>query len=380
MTKNITVAEVNSVIRESHLETLAVCPLCSSDATRDVCSVQVAEGCVYFVTAVCLKCSLIYRRVRPMLMWFEKNWAYRSRVEIASGITSMIPHAENLRYRRYGECSDQLQLHGYSGRIVDVGCGPPSGLNAFRDKGWDVTGVEPDSLRAQSVPSEGITIIETTVEDYVKTNPEPFDVATCQHALEHFHHPQTILWNVSRLVRPGGGVYVEVPDFEQHVINWHDALYITHLTNFTLGTLTSCGRSVGLEPLAYIFPKADSFGSPADTHLGCLFKRNNLHYRLSTSAVGLDEYADRVQGIYSRGLTPSPNGRLRFEVPIINDLGFSWRPTPRIATSDDKTTDIVRLDRKCEYRESDDVYVVTGAEETARIESWQIDKVKEAVA
>jgi SAM-dependent methyltransferase len=93
-----------------------------------------------------------------------------------------------------------------SGRLVDVGCGDGTFLAAARAGGWDVAGTELNPAIAREL---GLRV-ERDLADLADL--APFDVATMWHSLEHLVDPRGTLETLHDMVRPGGTLFVAVPD------------------------------------------------------------------------------------------------------------------------------------------------------------------------
>lgn len=101
--------------------------------------------------------------------------------------------------------------------IIDLGCGDGEKLEAFRDRGFEVLGVDPDPRSRDFVRSKGLTAVAGTAED-----PPPelagrtFDLVIMSHALEHCREPGRALKSIRRLMAPNGLAYIEVPNAGCH--------------------------------------------------------------------------------------------------------------------------------------------------------------------
>lgn len=101
--------------------------------------------------------------------------------------------------------------------ILDIGCGDGEKLEAFRDLGFDVLGIDPDPRSRDFVRGKGLTAHAGTAED-----PPPelagrtFDLVIMSHALEHCRDPERALRTIRRFMAPGGLSYIEVPNAGCH--------------------------------------------------------------------------------------------------------------------------------------------------------------------
>jgi len=241
-------------------------------------------------------------------------WYIRAVEQAKAGFNPFNQTIEDARYRRYQYAARTLRECGLTETIVDVGCGPATGIRAYQEAGFVPIGIEPDVSRARYVTIPGVRIIEQTIEQYLAGDYAESDGASCIHSLEHFHQPRVIMGQIARLVRPGGLVYVEVPDADQSMIDWNDALTLVHMTNFTRKTLRALGEKAGLEFVGYWFPPADP---PATSHLACVFRKPGKRV------------SKLVCGGYGNGLPENPaTNPIVFEVPCINDISLCYKATP----------------------------------------------------
>ena len=101
---------------------------------------------------------------------------------------------------------------GRPGRVLDIGCGRGRLLEAFRRRGWDVQGTELGEDAARHPRAVGIPVHVGPLA----SAPWPdasFDAVTMWHVLEHWPDPAEPLSRAARLLRPGGVLFVGVPNF-----------------------------------------------------------------------------------------------------------------------------------------------------------------------
>ncbi len=101
------------------------------------------------------------------------------------------------------------------GVLVDVGCGPGALLALSRDRGWDAIGVEPSASAVAQARAQGLNAIEGT---WLRASlkPESADVMTFINVLDHMPDPFAALEEARRVLRPGGLVYLRVPNGPVH--------------------------------------------------------------------------------------------------------------------------------------------------------------------
>jgi SAM-dependent methyltransferase len=352
-------ATLNYPIASADVETLAACPACATaDEATDVAEVRDAGGAAFLTTAVCRRCGLIYRRRRPRLSWFVDMWARRDDAQARTGGPPFHPEVEQTRYRRYAETARIMRRYSFGPRVLDVGCGPATGLAAFAEAGFTATGLEPDASRARFAAAAEVEIVESTIERFAADTSRRFDAATCQHSLEHFHDPGQVLRLIADLLEPEGTAYIEVPDFDQSVSDWNDALYLAHLTNFTGVTLAKMGCAAGFDVAGLERPAADETGK---THLAMIFRKSAAPSRRMIHPP--PDHAETVARIYRQGLPASPRGPVaRFVVPMINDISLSWKGNPQRV---DRTVRENFHGRTTRYDPNADVFLVGEPEPAA---------------
>jgi len=91
------------------------------------------------------------------------------------------------------------------GSLCDFGAGAGRLLESARARGWTVCGVEPGRSRKQ-LESQGFN-----VQDDI-TKIEPVDAISMIHVLEHCPSPVDVLATFREKLRPGGILYIEVPN------------------------------------------------------------------------------------------------------------------------------------------------------------------------
>ena len=317
--------DMNYTIVKDDIESIDSCPICECSEVILVARAKVLNV-EYFRTCCCENCGFVFRDRRPKLDWFMRNWNLRDETQVNNKINFINEKIEDDRVQRYLETARFFKKVLSSHKIIDIGCGTGTGLKSFEEEGFEVTGIEPDSSRARVGRERyGVKIIETTVDEH-SLESQTYDIATCLHSLEHFHYPHKIMESITRLVKDGGYVYIEVPDFTGFVTDWNDAILLAHLNNFSENNLILLGLKVGLKPVFRTFPKSSGL-----THLGLLFCEDgdNKHRKekyLESKAV--HDQCLYAKSVYSNGLIDNSlkeNKVATYNVPQINDISLSYK-------------------------------------------------------
>jgi 2-polyprenyl-3-methyl-5-hydroxy-6-metoxy-1,4-benzoquinol methylase len=116
---------------------------------------------------------------------------------------------------------------GGAGSFLDIGCGEGWALDYFQRQGWDVLGLDFSSYSLEQFHPALRDRLRTgdlyeEVEKLVAAGAQ-FDVLWLDNVLEHVLEPAGLLRLCRQLVRPGGGLVVDVPnDFsalQQHLLD-----------------------------------------------------------------------------------------------------------------------------------------------------------------
>jgi SAM-dependent methyltransferase len=101
---------------------------------------------------------------------------------------------------------------GAPGALLDVGAGTGIFMHLARERGWRPEGVDICPLAAEKAQREfGLKITVGPFEQH-HFDGRCFDAATLLDVLEHVHDPLAALKRVRDVLRPGGAVYIAVPN------------------------------------------------------------------------------------------------------------------------------------------------------------------------
>jgi len=95
--------------------------------------------------------------------------------------------------------------------VLDLGCGPGYFLDLMRDRGYhDITGITLSRDDAAMCQHKGHQVRLADM-NFLPERDETVDLLWCRHGLEHSPFPYFSLIEYNRVLRPGGVLYVEVP-------------------------------------------------------------------------------------------------------------------------------------------------------------------------
>lgn len=279
------------------------CPLCGSrDAEFHLDDRRVRGGHILARAGAerivrCQECGLGYRPSRPGDR--ELGTLYRELDDETY---------ESERRGRWRTARRHLRIvesHTRSGRLLDVGCSSGMFLEIATAAGWQVAGIEPSAAmagRARTRLGKDISIFEGMLHEWPHTDPG-YDALTAWDVVEHSPDPLGFVQRCHDAVRPGGWVFLNVPDIEsiQARLFGHrwPLLLPHHLCYFDLRSLTRCIEASGLE-LVRFGRRAASFS------LGYVLLRLAEH-----GIPGVGPLRRLVPGTVSRSvIVPVPMGEL----------------------------------------------------------------------
>ena len=110
---------------------------------------------------------------------------------------------------------DLIQEHkAKPGRLLDIGCGRGHLLRVARERGWHPVGhdVDPDTVASVSREFD----LEIHAGEFLDLPLEEasFDLVTMHHVLEHLKDPVSVVGKIRKILRPGGLLFVALPNIE----------------------------------------------------------------------------------------------------------------------------------------------------------------------
>ncbi|MEK7855919.1 MAG: class I SAM-dependent methyltransferase, partial [Acidobacteriota bacterium] len=98
------------------------------------------------------------------------------------------------------------------GKAFEIGCGNCVYLSFLKKHGWDVLGVDMSQQAAEKAREAfGIEVLVGQIEEAGLAR-HSFDYIHLSHVVEHFFDPLKAMKLVADLLKPGGTLYMEVPN------------------------------------------------------------------------------------------------------------------------------------------------------------------------
>ena len=238
------------------------CPLCGGAASPRYRPVD-AKGVEWRIDR-CASCGLGF--LNPMLEGEELDPFYsdeyygpgRHRFSgVAEGFIPLFRKARAMRIKR---------LMPEGGAILDVGCGRGLMLAELKKQGYRAVGAERSDPAAEAAREAGVEVHAGDV-DKIDLPARSFDMVTFWQVLEHLERPLEAVKVVTRALKPGGRILVQVPDLDGFQAKlggdrWFHLDPPRHLWHFNLKSLDLLLSKAGLkrEKLGHLSVEYGPFG------------------------------------------------------------------------------------------------------------------------
>ena len=253
-----------SILDQQPVLEKTTCPLCNSAQHTPY-----QDGPDYFMQLPgtfylvrCVGCGLLYQNPRPPLDEIARYYPdqYGSYSSAQAGLYARSGLAGRLiRRAQHHRCRllDQavVAAPNQTKRLLDVGCASGLFLEAMQHyPGWQVEGIELNQRAAQATSERlGIPVFAGPLEA-AHFPDDTFDAVTLWDVLEHLHDPLASLRELRRILKPGGALFVRVPNAASYVAKgcgryWSGYDLPRHMTSFTPRTLAQALRQTGFDRL-----------------------------------------------------------------------------------------------------------------------------------
>ena len=160
-------------------------------------------------------------------------------------LMATVPYETAQSRWEFGQVARQLRP---TDRVVDFGCGDGAFLRMAKPLVRQAVGVDRNPDAIERLGQAGLTGEETSCSEFAQRHPEGFDVACAFHTLEHVAEISEFLTAVVCCVRPGGRVFLSVPNRRRlarqngeplecpphHVSRWDPAQWLVLAIRFGL--------------------------------------------------------------------------------------------------------------------------------------------------
>jgi SAM-dependent methyltransferase len=137
-----------------------------------------------------------------------------NRIEVAT-VTANAANANTYRERIYENKGFPALIdlvRDDEKHVLDVGCGVGGNIDLLQSRGHTAVGVTLSEAEAAICTGRGFECVIADVSETMPFEEQTFDAVILSHILEHLPWPDQALNRIARVVRPGGSVYVALPN------------------------------------------------------------------------------------------------------------------------------------------------------------------------
>ncbi len=172
------------------------CPICGRTEPTELLEVAVRR------IVRCAACRAVYRDPLPPP-------EVAPPAELAADV---VAHEERVAARRTREFARVVRDAGRPGRLLDVGTGLGYFLRAATAAGWDAIGVDADPAVVAYARTRLAVDARAGAVDAQRFPDGSFDLVTVWNVLDVVSEPRAVLAEIRRVLKPGGRVFVRVPN------------------------------------------------------------------------------------------------------------------------------------------------------------------------
>jgi 2-polyprenyl-3-methyl-5-hydroxy-6-metoxy-1,4-benzoquinol methylase len=192
---------------------------------------------IYMTVVRCRVCGLIFSSPRPEPVEVEQSYGVDPLNYFSEKQAS---HKSHLPSKTFKELRSLLSQFEEPLLALDIGTGTGRNLLDLEVNGFLVTGVEASTTFYQqaliNTRDIEVNLIHDTIEN-VEFARESFHLVVMSAVLEHFYEPDKVLEKVSTILKPGGIVFIEVPNSEWilgRLLNfYHKVIFSRLVTNLS---------------------------------------------------------------------------------------------------------------------------------------------------
>ena len=244
-------------------EKVESCPICSSNRFSNFIVVQdylVSRDS--FAIIKCDECNFKITSPRPIkeeLGNYYKSENYISHTSKANNPINWI--YKLVRNYTLAQKYKLINKRVPKGKILDYGCGTGDFLRYFKNKGWNIEGIEPDTEAAKIAANKNKIDVLPEVS-YIKKN--KYTAITLWHVLEHISDINHVLEQLKPLLDNKGRIFIAVPNVQSYDAQYYKEKWAgydvpRHLYHFEKSTMKKLMKRHGLKIKEILPMYFDSF-------------------------------------------------------------------------------------------------------------------------
>ena len=247
-----------------NLEKIKNCPICKGNSfSHHISCIDHNYSGDVFNIVKCDKCSFKFTNPRPKendLYKYYKSENYISHTSSKKGIFNMLYHiVRNYQFIKKYNLINKL-VTKQNKKLLDVGSGTGEFLNYFKNKGWNVRGIETDKGAREFSLRNYNCRIDKNLKDTVEKG-EKFDVITLWHVLEHVYKFNDYINVLKKLLKKDGYIILGLPNCNSYDAKHYNEFWYAydlpiHVSHFTINDINRLSKankfkSLSIRPLIF---------------------------------------------------------------------------------------------------------------------------------
>ncbi|MEO7045061.1 MAG: class I SAM-dependent methyltransferase [Ferruginibacter sp.] len=231
------------------------CPLCKSGLISPALSVKDhTVSSKIFEINKCGNCGGMFTQDVPSqeeIGIYYASEKYISHTDTQKGFINKLYHRIRKRTLNGKWALIDNETNMKVGNILDIGCGTGAFLNVMKNKGWKITGLEPDeTARKNAVQLYGISPLSSP--ELFNLQQEEYDAVTMWHVLEHVHQLQKYLEQIKKILTKNGKAFIAVPNYTSYDAGYYKEFWAAydvprHLYHFSPESMKKLVESNGMK-------------------------------------------------------------------------------------------------------------------------------------
>ncbi len=203
----------------------------------------------------CKNCGLIYLNPRPskneIIQFYPSD--YRPKTTLSSKDLIKRKKKYKTKFLYYIFKNPWFIDKNNGNSILDLGCGSGELLIFFKEKGFNVTGIEIDPITSQFLKNTyNLNVFNQDMDSSFPFPDNSFDIVISRHSLEHTHNPLNVLLEIHRVLKPNGRLILGLPNIDSFIAkltgeNWNDLDLPRHLYHFSSETISRLLTQTGFK-------------------------------------------------------------------------------------------------------------------------------------
>ena len=235
------------------------CPLCGG---KDYRKLHTERGVLGIVR--CDGCGIIY--VNPRLKEPEKVYWGDAETYFEEARLIFLGKLPHHRDPNYDYDLRIVRKYKPEGRFLDVGTNMGFFLRKARGKKWELFGVEPSPALSEFARKYFALNVKTAYLENAGFEDDYFDIVTMTDVFEHIGDPESMLYQVRRIIKPDGIVLIKVPNGNYNLMKLRLARLLgksgqydifdsyEHLVHYSVKTLTLMLEKHGFKVIGRYLP------------------------------------------------------------------------------------------------------------------------------